>query len=391
MKSILKRIWRKKVNSDPVIKQQGNQKEFIEHLSDVDLSEGSLDDTEDEKNDSPRSDSSPDTSFEWICETDLPKEEGGGKFRRFKRRKSKKGSKAGQKPKARDEFVYVEDLKGMSKEEWDIILASSDAFTCADKRMRDSLRRGIPSEIRGDIWMYMLQLVPWSFPRGEYARLRDMKSSDETNILKDIGRTFPKNEYFHKEGPGQQRLLQVLRAYSNFDPDVGYCQGMAFLVAVLLLNIRDDDKVFWAFVQIMQLLRWRKIYIDGTPKLIKLINKLDRRIKRHLPEIHNHLEEHGLPIDGCFSQHIITLFLYDTPMEFANRVIDVFLVEGHRIILQVIIRLLVLKKDKILALKGNELWVYLKNEIVVECVCENEISSIILETSDFSDVEIICR
>mmetsp|Transcript_17896 Transcript_17896/g.20310 ORF Transcript_17896/g.20310 Transcript_17896/m.20310 type:complete len:167 (-) Transcript_17896:282-782(-) len=166
---------------------------------------------------------------------------------------------------------------------------------------------------------------------------------------------------------------------------------MAFLVAVLLLNIRDDDKVFWAFVQIMQLLRWRKIYIDGTPKLIKLINKLDRRIKRHLPEIHNHLEEHGLPIDGCFSQHIITLFLYDTPMEFANRVIDVFLVEGHRIILQVIIRLLVLKKDKILALKGNELWVYLKNEIVVECVCENEISSIILETSDFSDVEIICR
>eukprot|EP00952_Eustigmatos_sp_NYUAD-ZCMA_P014122 55401-Eustigmatos_ZCMA.PRE.1 len=33
---------------------------------------------------------------------------------------------------------------------------------------------------------------------------------------------------------GQSRLRRVLHAYSRIDPEVGYCQGMGFVTAMLL-------------------------------------------------------------------------------------------------------------------------------------------------------------
>ena len=39
---------------------------------------------------------------------------------------------------------------------------------------------------------------------------------------------YPNESYFRSEGvgTGQLHLYNVLRAYSNFDMEVGYCQGM---------------------------------------------------------------------------------------------------------------------------------------------------------------------
>lgn len=51
-------------------------------------------------------------------------------------------------------------------------------------------------------------------------------------------RTFPHHEYFTDgQGIGQENLFNVLKAYSLYDPEVGYCQGLPFVVAILLLNV----------------------------------------------------------------------------------------------------------------------------------------------------------
>lgn len=54
------------------------------------------------------------------------------------------------------------------------------------------------------------------------------------DIDKDLDRTFPGTEQFNNVA-GQQQLRRVLRAYAAYDPDVGYCQGMNFLAALLLM------------------------------------------------------------------------------------------------------------------------------------------------------------
>lgn len=47
-----------------------------------------------------------------------------------------------------------------------------------------------------------------------------------------------------KSGPGQTQLSNVLKAFSVYNTQVGYCQGMGFVVALLLMHL-DEEDAFW--------------------------------------------------------------------------------------------------------------------------------------------------
>mgnify|MGYP002635520438 CR=1 FL=1 len=61
-------------------------------------------------------------------------------------------------------------------------------------------------------------------------KILDPKEESALQIERDLGRTFPKNEYFHKGKPGFKKLRKVLRAFSCYDTQVDYVQGMNFIV-----------------------------------------------------------------------------------------------------------------------------------------------------------------
>ena len=54
-----------------------------------------------------------------------------------------------------------------------------------------------------------------------------------SQIERDLGRTFPRNPYFMKEmgGNGHEKLRRVLTAFSVYESEVCYVQGMNFIVA----------------------------------------------------------------------------------------------------------------------------------------------------------------
>ena len=58
--------------------------------------------------------------------------------------------------------------------------------------------------------------------RDRYSELLRQNSPCEKIILRDIARTFPEQEFFRdKQGLGQRGLFNVLKAYSNYDSEVG--------------------------------------------------------------------------------------------------------------------------------------------------------------------------
>lgn len=64
------------------------------------------------------------------------------------------------------------------------------------------------------------------------------ESSCESVILRDINRTFPAHDFFKETGGlGQDSLYRISKAYAVHDEEVGYCQGLSFLVASLLLHV----------------------------------------------------------------------------------------------------------------------------------------------------------
>jgi len=71
-----------------------------------------------------------------------------------------------------------------------------------------------------------------------YRTLLSKECPNEDIILRDITRTFPANDYFRESGGGQELLYKISKGYAIYDTEVGYCQGLSFIAAALLLQVR---------------------------------------------------------------------------------------------------------------------------------------------------------
>jgi hypothetical protein len=68
-----------------------------------------------------------------------------------------------------------------------------------------------------------------------------LPSTHERQIDLDIPRTLHSHIMFRtRYGPGQRALFDVLRAFSNYDEQVGYCQGMTNIVTILLMYYTEE-------------------------------------------------------------------------------------------------------------------------------------------------------
>lgn len=101
------------------------------------------------------------------------------------------------------------------------------------------IRAGIPPPLRGVVWASMAGARDRSL-EDAFDRLLDEKSPYEGIINKDVGRSFPGVDLFRDAGgEGQKMLGRVLKCFSLHDKDIGYCQGLGFLVGPLLMNMGE--------------------------------------------------------------------------------------------------------------------------------------------------------
>lgn len=133
-------------------------------------------------------------------------------------------------------------------------------------------------------------------------------------------------------------------------------QGMNYLVALLLFYIPDDEeKVFWCLHQLMQKKNWRLVYTHNFPKLKSMTKLLEGRMQREFPRVLRHLKDNCLEIEGTFSPHFMTLYVYLTPIEIATRMFEIFLLDGDNALIRVLLHMIELKQRKILAKEDAEL------------------------------------
>lgn len=101
------------------------------------------------------------------------------------------------------------------------------------------LQEGLPVKLRGLLWQSMSQASS-TYLETMYSQLLSESSPYDKIIQRDLARTFPTIDMFKEEnGKGQTMLWNVLKAYSLYDPLVGYCQGLGFLVGPLLMNVSE--------------------------------------------------------------------------------------------------------------------------------------------------------
>lgn len=103
------------------------------------------------------------------------------------------------------------------------------------------IRKGIPPPLRGVVWTSMSGARDVALEE-QFEYLSGESSPFECIISKDLGRSFPGVDMFREaDGEGQRMLGRVLKCYSIYDPEIGYCQGLAFLVGPLLMHMPDKQ------------------------------------------------------------------------------------------------------------------------------------------------------
>ena len=103
----------------------------------------------------------------------------------------------------------------------------------------NKIRAGVPAPLRGVVWQSMAGARDAEL-EDQYDEFCQQSSPYETIINKDIGRSFPAVAMFRDaDGDGQRMLASVLKCYSLYDTEIGYCQGLGFLVGPLLMNMGD--------------------------------------------------------------------------------------------------------------------------------------------------------
>ncbi|KAJ3201121.1 GTPase-activating protein [Entophlyctis luteolus] len=195
------------------------------------------------------------------------------------------------------------------------------------KLLTKKLQLGIPDAIRGSVWQFMSKGKSLEL-EATYRALLTRPSEHEKVIMRDLARTFPSHEHFKDpNGPGQESLLHVLKAYSVWDPEVGYCQGIAFITGPLLLNMPDEE-AFCVLDKLMRSYNFRELY---TPTMVGLqlrLYQFDKLLKEILPTVYSHLEAHEVKSNMYASQWFLTLFAYRFPLEIVLRIMDIIFAQG---------------------------------------------------------------
>jgi hypothetical protein len=136
------------------------------------------------------------------------------------------------------------DLEGVDWSFWGAVVQDYEGVAREHpKELSKAIQHGIPTVIRGPIWQLMSSSKSAELEE-TYKALLKLTSPHEKAIQKDISRTFPNHKFFKHTGAGQDGLFMVVKAYSLYDREVGYTQGLAFIVATLLLNVSDMIEPF---------------------------------------------------------------------------------------------------------------------------------------------------
>ncbi|CAB4026061.1 TBC1 domain family member 12 isoform X1, partial [Paramuricea clavata] len=146
-------------------------------------------------------------------------------------------------------------------------------------------------------------------------------------ITMDVSRTFPSLGIFQKGGPFHNVLYKVLGAYSCYRPDIGYVQGMAFLAAVLLLNMEEID-AFICFANLINRPMQMAFFSVDQPMMRAYFLAFEVHLQDHLPKLQSHFTEQGLTPDLYLTDWIFTLYSKSLPLDVASRVWDLFCRDG---------------------------------------------------------------
>lgn len=222
------------------------------------------------------------------------------------------------------------------------------------EKLRKRARTGIPDAVRGAVYTKILLVDKLRAEHEEHLYDKLVKQRAGTGpwdeiIRRDIHRTNPEHVMFmQKDGLGQEALYHVLRAYSLYDTEVGYCQGMGSFVSTML-TYAEQETVFWMLVGLLKgPHNIREFYLPNLVGIRRSFFVFQKLLERHLEKVSKHLDkEEFLP--PLYASRWFGTLCSDLPSELTLRIWDILIIEGPTILYQVGLAIMKLSRKQLLS------------------------------------------
>ncbi|XP_077090157.1 USP6 N-terminal-like protein isoform X2 [Siphateles boraxobius] len=255
------------------------------------------------------------------------------------------------------------ELERMTK--WLKMLKSWEKYKNSDKLAR-RIYKGIPLQLRGQVWCLLLDVPKIKEEKKDFyeklkIRARGL-SPDVRQIDLDVNRTYRDHIMFmHRYDVKQQDLFHVLTAYSIYNTEVGYCQGMSQITALLLIYMNEED-AFWALVKLLSGQRhtMHGFFVPGFPKLMRFQEHHDRILQKMMPKLKQHLDNQEVFTSLYTMKWFFQCFLDRTPFTLTLRIWDIYILEGERVLTAMSYTILKLHKKTLLKLSMEDLVKFLQ-------------------------------
>ncbi|KTG47617.1 hypothetical protein cypCar_00012307 [Cyprinus carpio] len=195
---------------------------------------------------------------------------------------------------------------------WLKMLKSWEKYKNSDKLVR-RIYKGIPLQLRGQVWCLLLDIP----------KIKEEKK--------------------------------------DFYEEVGYCQGMSQITALLLIYMNEED-AFWALVKLLsgQKHAMHGFFVPGFPKLMRFQEHHDRILQKMMPKLKQHLDNQEVYTSLYTMKWFFQCFLDRTPFTLTLRIWDIYILEGERVLTAMSYTILKLHKKTLLKLSMEEIVKFLQ-------------------------------
>eukprot|EP01119_Soliformovum_irregulare_P023356 TRINITY_DN8143_c0_g1_i7.p1 TRINITY_DN8143_c0_g1~~TRINITY_DN8143_c0_g1_i7.p1 ORF type:complete len:485 (-),score=130.11 TRINITY_DN8143_c0_g1_i7:30-1484(-) len=187
--------------------------------------------------------------------------------------------------------------------------------------LRDFIRGGIPPNYRRQFWLgftgchEIISACPGIFDN-IISDHEHLVTEHTSQIDKDVERTFSGAiGSFSRDS-----LRKVLVAYSWKNPNVGYCQGMNFIAAALLVFMTEEES-FWMLSHIVEqiLPNYFNKSLSGSRVDARI---LSHYLKKRIPKLFKHFQKINLELSVFCTHWFLCLYVTALPVETAFRIWD---------------------------------------------------------------------
>uniref|UniRef100_A0A7N9CWN3 Rab-GAP TBC domain-containing protein n=1 Tax=Macaca fascicularis TaxID=9541 RepID=A0A7N9CWN3_MACFA len=235
------------------------------------------------------------------------------------------------------------------------------------KKLIDRVYKGIPMNIRGQVWSVLLNIqeVKSKNPR-TYKVMKEKGKSSSKHIHQidlDVSETLRTHIFFRdRYGTKQRELFYILLAYSEYNPEVGYCRDLSHIAALFLLYLPEED-AFWALVQLLARERHslQGFHSPNGGTVQGLQDHQEHVVPTSQHKTRWHLDKEGLCVQDSSLGWLLQTLNDGISLGLTLRLWDVYLLEGEQVLMPMTSIAFKVQRKRLMKTSRSGLWARFRN------------------------------